>query len=77
VAGQAGIQVVDADGELGTFHALPGANTTNCCFGGPDLSWLFVTDASSGSVLVHRDLGVRGAPVALWPAGIADAGGWP
>jgi gluconolactonase len=68
VAGQAGIQVVDPDGQVQEFLSLPGTMTSNCCFGGPELRWLFVTDAMGGSVLVSVDLPTPGMPVALWPA---------
>ena len=68
VAGQAGLQVIAADGVLLEFLAIPGANTTNCCFGGPDLRWLFVTDAAAGTVLVCRDIDATGEPVTLWRA---------
>ena len=66
VAGQAGIQVLGADGRLGEFLPIADANTTNCCFGGPDMTWLFVTDAIAGAVLVCRETSVQGTPVALW-----------
>jgi sugar lactone lactonase YvrE len=47
------------------------AMVTNVCFGGPDGSWLFVTDARQGAVSVFADLPVRGAPVAAWERDIA------
>lgn len=41
---------------------------TNCCFGGPDLRTLFVTDAGSpGRVHAFTDMPAAGLPVRAWP----------
>ena len=64
--GRACVDVVQ-DGRVVELLALPEpALITNVCFGGPDRSWAFVTDALSGSVSVFHDLPARGAPVADW-----------
>jgi gluconolactonase len=61
-----GVDVVQ-DGLVVEFLELPSpAMTTNVCFGGPDGTWLFVTDARNGSVSVFTDLPAVGAPVADW-----------
>ena len=61
-----GVDVIE-DGAVVEFLELPGpAMTTNVCFGGPDMSSLFVTDARNGALWVFADLPARGAPVALW-----------
>ena len=39
------------------FWPIPGEGaTTNCCFGGPDGTWLFATDGLPGQVVVWHDL---------------------
>jgi gluconolactonase len=61
-----GIDVIDM-GKVVEFLSLPGdAKTTNACFGGPGLSWLFVTDAARGSVHVFTDMPTPGLPIAEW-----------
>jgi sugar lactone lactonase YvrE len=61
-----GVDVIE-DGRVVEFLELPApAMTTNVCFGGPDRSWLFVTDARQGAVSVFTDLPAAGAPVARW-----------
>ncbi len=59
-----GIRVVDADGTVVEFLELPGNGvTTNCCFGGPDMRWLFATDAIPGDVVVWTDMPTPGLPL--------------
>jgi gluconolactonase len=55
------------DGDVVELLELPApALITNVCFGGPERSWAFVTDALGGSVWVFHDLPAQGAPVAGW-----------
>lgn len=68
------VQVFDRDGKL-TDRLVVGEGTlpTNCCFGGPDMTTLFVTDsgtmehpphgARDRQRIVAFDLGVRGFPL--------------
>jgi gluconolactonase len=61
-----GVDVVE-QGAVVEFLELPGeAMTTNACFGGPEGSWLFVTDARNGSVHLFSGLPAPGLPVAQW-----------
>jgi gluconolactonase len=63
-----GIRIVDADGTIVDFLAIPGNGvTTNCCFGGPDMRWLFATDAIPGDVVVWTDMPTPGLPLPLAP----------
>jgi gluconolactonase len=64
-----GIRVVDADGTVVDFLAIPGNGvTTNCCFGGPEMRWLFATDAIPGDVVVWTDMPTPGLALAVGPA---------
>jgi sugar lactone lactonase YvrE len=61
-----GVDVVDK-GEVVEFLALPGESmATNVCFGGPDGSWLFITDARNGCVHMFTGMPTRGLPVLEW-----------
>jgi gluconolactonase len=63
-----GIRVVDRDGTVVDFLAIEGDGlTTNCCFGGPDLRTLFVTDALPGNVVAFDGMPTPGVPLHLWP----------
>jgi gluconolactonase len=63
-----GIRVVDPDGTVIDFLALDGDGlTTNCCFGGPELRTLFVTDAIPGRVLAFDRMPQPGLPLPAWP----------
>ena len=63
-----GIRVVDADGAVVDFLAIPGNGvTTNCCFGGPEMRWLFATDAIPGDIVVWTDMPTPGLPLAVAP----------
>jgi hypothetical protein len=65
------VDVID-DGAVVERLELPApAMVTNACFGGPDGSWLFVTDARNGAVWVFDDLPAHGAPVSAWEPEIA------
>lgn len=48
VWGAGEVRRYDRDGELDRVVAVPTANVTSCCFGGPDLDLLFIT--SEGAV---------------------------
>lgn len=62
-----GIRVIE-DGREVEFLAIPGEGvTTNCCFGGPDLCWLFATDAVPGQVVVWEAMPTPGLPLPAWP----------
>ncbi len=57
---RAGAQAINADGQFLDFVPFPGGRTTtNCCFGGPDMNWLFMTD-SMGDLCIVRDMPTRG-----------------
>ena len=61
-----GVDVVQ-DGAVVEILELPApAMTTNVCFGGPDGTWLFVSDARQGAVSVLTDMPAPGASVRPW-----------
>jgi gluconolactonase len=63
-----GIRVVDRDGDVVEFLPIDGDGlTTNCCFGGPDLRTLYVTDAMPGRVVAFEAMPTAGLPLPLWP----------
>ena len=63
-----GIRIVDPDGTVVDFLAIPGDGmTTNCCFGGDDLRTLYATDALPGRVVVWEGLPTPGLPLTPWP----------
>jgi gluconolactonase len=69
------IRVVEPDGAVVDFLALPGGGvTTNCCFGGDELRTLFATDAVPGSLVAWEGMPTAGKPLHRWP-GLARAGG--
>ena len=69
-----GVRVMEGGRQV-EFLPLPGLGvSTNCCFGGPDGRWLFVTDGWPGKVWVWTDLPTPGLPLYKWPAPRAQAG---
>jgi gluconolactonase len=67
-----GIRVVDPDGSIVDFLPIEGRGVcTNCCFGGPDLRTLFVTDAMPGDVVAFEGMPTPGAPLAVWPGRVS------
>ncbi|WP_375398706.1 SMP-30/gluconolactonase/LRE family protein [uncultured Sphingomonas sp.] len=63
-----GVRVMEDGGQV-DFLPLPGKGvSTNCCFGGPDDRWLFVTEGWPGTVWVWHDLPTPGLPLFKWPA---------
>jgi len=61
--GTGGLEVFSKDGRaLQRIEFGDGTMTTNCCFGGPHMTDLFVTAAGRGSVL-KIDAGVAGLPL--------------
>ena len=63
-----GVRLIE-DGKEIDFLPIPGDGfTTNCCFGGPDNTWLFATDGGPGQVVVWHDLPTPGLPLHPWPA---------
>jgi gluconolactonase len=63
-----GVRVVDPDGTVVDFLAIDGDGlSTNCCFGGPDLRTLFVTDALPGHVVAFEGMPTAGLPLHSWP----------
>ncbi|TQC48772.1 SMP-30/gluconolactonase/LRE family protein [Rhodococcus sp. WS4] len=63
VPGSGGVEVYSPDGErLDRIDCGDGALTTNCCFGGADMSTLFITAAGRGAVLAV-DTGATGLPL--------------
>jgi gluconolactonase len=62
-----GIRVVE-NGRVVEFWELPDSVLiTNCCFGGPDNRWLFVTEGLPGRVFLYTDMPAPGASVYTWP----------
>ena len=62
-----GVRIIEDRREVG-FLPIPGLGaTTNVCFGGPDLRWLFATDGLPGSVWWWRDMPTPGLPLRTWP----------
>ena len=57
-----GVDVYGTDGSLLEHIDVPGSKTTNCCFGGPANSTLYVTDVESESVYAI-ELSVTGLPL--------------
>ncbi|HVW43995.1 MAG TPA: SMP-30/gluconolactonase/LRE family protein [Amycolatopsis sp.] len=70
--GDSGVRVLETDGTVLDFLPMPQPGmTSNCCFGGPGLRWLFATDAVSGEVMVWDDMPTRGLAVGAWPVAAA------
>jgi gluconolactonase len=68
-----GVRIIDDGREVG-FLPLPGLGaTTNVCFGGPELRWLFATDGLPGNVWWWRDMPTPGLPLHPWPVPPAAA----
>ncbi len=66
--GDHGIRVVDPDGSVVEFLAIPGDGlTTNCCFGGDDLRTLYATDAIPGHVVAWEAMPTPGLALPTWP----------
>lgn len=65
------MRVVDPDGTPVEFLPTGGDGlTTNCCFGGPDLRTLYVTDALPGALLAFEHMPVPGRALPAWPGDI-------
>jgi gluconolactonase len=65
VCGQADgiIRVFDGAAQVDELRVGSRACVTNCCFGGPELRDLYVTDALAGAVLVFTGMPSPGRPV--------------
>lgn len=64
-----GVRVVEPDGTVADFLEIEGDGlSTNCCFGGPDLRTLFVTDALPGQVVAFDGMPSKGLALHEWPA---------
>ena len=64
------VTVYEPDGTPVEVLQLPGdpVPATNCCFGGPDLRTLFVTDAGTpGRVYAYTGMPAPGLPLRAWP----------
>jgi gluconolactonase len=68
-AGHDGCVHVIEGGEIVDSLVTPGgaSRITNCCFGGPDLTSLFVADPVNWSVGVWLDMPCRGRELPPWP----------
>jgi gluconolactonase len=63
-----GIRVVEPDGTIADFWPIAGEGlTTNCCFGGPDLRTLYVSDAIPGHLVAFESCPTPGLPLPTWP----------
>lgn len=68
------VRVFDPKGKALEVLALPGpikegdTFATNCCFGGPDGKWLFVTEGRPGRLAVWDDMPIAGREVYDCPA---------
>jgi gluconolactonase len=63
-----GVRIIEGNREIG-FMPIPGlGSTTNCCFGGPELRWMFATDGLPGNVWWWRDMPTPGLPLHRWMA---------
>ncbi len=58
----AGVDVFSPEGKFVDHIDIPGRFTTNCCFGGPDFSTLYVTDVDTKSVY-SVELSIKGQPL--------------
>jgi gluconolactonase len=68
-----GVRVVDPDGTLVEFLAIAGEGlTTNCCFGGPDLRTLYVTDGLPGNLVAFEHMPTPGRALPTWPGPATD-----
>jgi gluconolactonase len=67
--GHDGCVYVIERGEIVGSLVTPGSASriTNCCFGGPEMTSLFVTDPVNWSVGVWRDMPCRGRALPPWP----------
>jgi gluconolactonase len=61
------VRIVEDARVVETLQVTERGVITNCCFGGPELRSLFVTDAVSGRVSVFPDMPTPGAQVHSWP----------
>jgi len=57
------ITVFAPSGRVLETHPVPANRPTNCCFGGPDLRTLFVTEGMPGRVLAFEGMSTAGLPV--------------
>lgn len=68
------VRVFDRKGAAVEVLALPGLSkegdmfATNCCFGGPDRKWLFVTEGRPGRLAVWADMPIAGRAIHECPA---------
>ena len=61
-----GVRIIEGNKEI-DFLPLPGEGaTTNCCFGGPESTWMFATDGLPGDVYMWTDLPTRGLLLHRW-----------
>jgi gluconolactonase len=61
-----GVRIIDGS-KVVDFLPLEGRGaTTNCCFGGPDNTWLFATDGLPGDVWMWTDLPTPGQRLHPW-----------
>ena len=68
-----GVRVIDPDGTEVEFLAIAGDGlTTNCCFGGPDLRTLYVTDGMPGHLVAFEHMPTPGRALPTWPDPATD-----
>jgi gluconolactonase len=61
-----GVTVLEGGRPVDVLSAADDGSTSNCCFGGPDLRWLFATDTRRGHVVVFTDLDTPGRSTTPW-----------
>jgi gluconolactonase len=55
-----GVTSISPDGSKLTHTPCPDVLTTNCCFGGPDLSTLYVTLSTTGKLIAFDNWPTKG-----------------
>lgn len=65
-AREAGVRVLEHGRSVELLRVPGEGSTSNCCFGGPDYTWLFATDTRHGTVVVWTSMPVAGRRQHRW-----------